>query len=65
MLQNSCPTAGSYRLPGRLFPRATLMHTFGSGILPFVGRDAAYLFDHIDRLEYWRRARTEVLGMKK
>ncbi|WP_292549700.1 NAD(P)-binding domain-containing protein [Mesorhizobium sp.] len=36
--------------PGIYFLGLHWMHTFGSGILPFVGRDAAYLADHIDRL---------------
>jgi putative flavoprotein involved in K+ transport len=36
--------------PGVYFLGLHWMHTFRSAILPFVGRDAAYLADHIDRL---------------
>src|SRR5262249_16642679 len=36
--------------PGVYFLGLHWMHTFGSGLLPFVGRDAAYVADHIDRL---------------
>jgi putative flavoprotein involved in K+ transport len=36
--------------PGVYFLGLHWMHTFRSGILPFVGRDAFYLADHIDHL---------------
>jgi putative flavoprotein involved in K+ transport len=36
--------------PGVYFLGLHWMHTFRSAILPFVGRDAAYLADHIDQL---------------
>jgi putative flavoprotein involved in K+ transport len=36
--------------PGVYFLGLHWMHTFRSAILPFVGRDAAYLADHIDHL---------------
>jgi putative flavoprotein involved in K+ transport len=36
--------------PGVFFLGLHWMHTFRSAILPFVGRDAAYLADEIDRL---------------
>ena len=36
--------------PGVYFLGLHWMHTFRSGILPFVGRDASYLADHIDHL---------------
>jgi len=36
--------------PGIYFLGLHWMHTFRSAILPFVGRDASYLADHIDQL---------------
>ena len=36
--------------PGVYFLGLHWMHTFRSAILPFVGRDASYLADHIDHL---------------
>jgi len=36
--------------PGVYFLGLHWMHTFRSAILPFVGRDASYLADHIDYL---------------
>jgi putative flavoprotein involved in K+ transport len=36
--------------PGVYFLGLHWMHTFRSAVLSFVGRDAAYLADHIDRL---------------
>jgi len=36
--------------PGVYFLGLHWMHTFRSAVLPFVGRDAAYLADHIDHL---------------
>jgi putative flavoprotein involved in K+ transport len=36
--------------PGVYFLGLHWMHTFRSAILAFMGRDAAYLADHIDRL---------------
>jgi putative flavoprotein involved in K+ transport len=36
--------------PGVYFLGLHWMHTFRSAVLAFVGRDAAYLADHIDRL---------------
>ena len=38
--------------PGVYFLGLHWMHTFRSAILPFVGRDASYLADHIDHLAH-------------
>jgi putative flavoprotein involved in K+ transport len=49
---NSVPIQqrGVTACPGVYFLGLHWMHTFRSAILPFVGRDAAYLADQIDRL---------------
>ena len=36
--------------PGAYFLGLHWMHTFGSGILAYVGKDAAFLADHMDRM---------------
>ena len=43
-------TRGVTACPGIYFLGLHWMHTFKSGQLPFVGEDAAYVADHIDRL---------------
>jgi putative flavoprotein involved in K+ transport len=41
-------TRGVTSCAGVYFLGLHWMHTFRSAILPFVGRDAAYIADHID-----------------
>ena len=43
-------TRGVTACPGVYFLGLHWMHTFRSAILSFVGRDAAYLAEHIDGL---------------